>query len=221
MSGRRSCLPFLRRLTIAPAERLSSRTNRRSGICASFRNWLDLARDLQHHRRVVDRLAVDHGALVQPALADQLAHEADASRAPQPIAVPVARRLGHLLRVEPVEQRLLADVELARDLEGRQVPHARRFSPSPAAGVNARARIRAPPRDMSKMTIDVVGRPFARTKSRAGNDPAARARPRPARRSALWVRGLPAFVAWQTARDHPHGLGGRPTSRVWSSSPPS
>ena len=71
---------------------------------------------------------------------------------------------------------------------------------------------------MSKMTIDVVGRPFARSKSRLGTvlllvlGVGLLA-------LGLWVRGLPAFVAWQAARDHAHGLGGRPTSRVWSSEP--
>ena len=71
---------------------------------------------------------------------------------------------------------------------------------------------------MSKMTIDVVGRPFARTKSRLGTI-LLLVLGLALLGFGLWVRGLPAFVAWQTARDHAHGLGGRPTSRVWSSEP--
>jgi hypothetical protein len=71
---------------------------------------------------------------------------------------------------------------------------------------------------MQKMTIDVVGRPFATRKSRAGTLLLA-AFGLALLGLGLWVRGLPAFVAWQTARDHSHGLRGRTTSRVWSSEP--
>jgi hypothetical protein len=71
---------------------------------------------------------------------------------------------------------------------------------------------------MSKMTIDVVGRPLARTKSRLGTILLV-GLGLGLLGFGLWVRGLPAFVAWQAARDHAHGLGGRPTSRVWSSEP--
>ncbi len=35
----------------------------------------------------------------------------------------------------------------------------------------------------------------------------------------LWAQGLPGVVAWQLARDHSQGLGGRPGSRAWSSEP--
>ena len=68
---------------------------------------------------------------------------------------------------------------------------------------------------MSKMTIDVVGRPFARTKSRLGTI-LLLVLGLGLLGFGLWVRGQPAFVAWQTARDHAHRLGGRPTSRVWA-----
>jgi hypothetical protein len=71
---------------------------------------------------------------------------------------------------------------------------------------------------MSKMTIDVVGRPFTRTKSRLGTI-LLLVFGLGLVGFGLWVQGLPGFVAWQAARDHSHGLGGRPTSRVWSSEP--
>ena len=90
-----------------------------------------LARDLQHHHGIVDGLAVDDGPPVEPPLADELPDEADPRRAPQPVPVAVARGLRDLLGVEPVEERLLADVQLASDLEGRDVLHPRGFSPPP------------------------------------------------------------------------------------------
>jgi len=71
---------------------------------------------------------------------------------------------------------------------------------------------------MQKMTIDVGGRPLATRKSRAGSI-LLLALGLGMLGFGLWVRGLPGFVAWQTVRDHSHGLGGRPTSRVWSSEP--
>jgi len=71
---------------------------------------------------------------------------------------------------------------------------------------------------MQKMTIDVVGRPFATSKSRVGTI-LLLALGLGFLGLGFWVRGLPGFVAWQTARDHSHALGAHPTSRVWSSEP--
>ena len=52
-----------------------------------------------------------------------LLHEAHPRRAPQPVALAVPRRLRDLARVEPVEQGLLADLQLVSDFERRQVLH--------------------------------------------------------------------------------------------------
>jgi hypothetical protein len=71
---------------------------------------------------------------------------------------------------------------------------------------------------MQKMTIDVVGRPLATRKSRVGTV-LLLGLGIGLLGVGLWVRGLPGFIAWQAVRDHSHGLGSRPTSRVWSSEP--
>src|SRR5262245_43968561 len=69
---------------------------------------------------------MDHGPLVQPAVADQALDVTHPRRAPQSIALLVARRLRHLAGVEPVKERLLADLQLVSHLEGGEVLHARR-----------------------------------------------------------------------------------------------
>src|SRR5262249_55375760 len=84
----------------------------------------DLTRELADDLRAVGGFAVDHRALVQPPLADQPLDQADPRRAPESVALAVARRLGDLARVEPVQQRLLADPQLVSDLERRQILHA-------------------------------------------------------------------------------------------------
>ena len=68
------------------------------------------------------------------------------------------------------------------------------------------------------MSIDVVGRPLRRARSRAGGL-VLLALALGLLGFGLWIRGLPTFVAWQLARDHARGLADRPGSRVWSSEP--
>lgn len=69
---------------------------------------------------------------------------------------------------------------------------------------------------MDPITVDVVERPLT---------PPRRARPRRALAVAaavavvflLWLRGLPAFVAWEVARDHQRCFGRRQlAARLWS-----
>jgi hypothetical protein len=71
---------------------------------------------------------------------------------------------------------------------------------------------------MEKMNVAVVDRPLARVRSRAGVL-VLLALALGFIGLGLWIRGLPAFVAWQLARDHSRGLADRPGSRVWSSEP--
>jgi hypothetical protein len=71
---------------------------------------------------------------------------------------------------------------------------------------------------METMSIHVVRRPLTRTRSRAGAL-VLLALALGFVFSGLWLRGLPDFVAWQLARDHSHGVGDRPGSRIWSSEP--
>src|SRR5262249_30903181 len=112
---------------------------------------LRVAQALAHLPRELDEhlgsFAVDHGPPLEPAVADEPLHEAHPRRAPEPVALPVARRLRDLARVEPVEEGLLADLELVRDLEGREVLHsARAFSPTASPRVNDGTRGRIPRR---------------------------------------------------------------------------
>ena len=71
---------------------------------------------------------------------------------------------------------------------------------------------------MAKMSVDVVSRPLAERRARAGGL-VLLSFALGLLASGLWLRGLPGFVAWQLARDHSHGLADRPGSRVWSSEP--
>ncbi len=68
------------------------------------------------------------------------------------------------------------------------------------------------------MSVEVVRRPEARRASRAW-PLLLLALALGVLGAAAWARGFPAFVAWQLARIHPHGQGGRSGSRVWSSEP--
>jgi hypothetical protein len=66
------------------------------------------------------------------------------------------------------------------------------------------------------MSLDVVDRPLGRRGSRAGAL-VLLALAMGLLGFGAWIRGLPAFVAWQVSRDHPHGLGDRPGVHIWSS----
>ena len=99
---RRLCTPGLRRP--------SSRRNASTSTRPVDQELVDLAGVLGHEVGPVGRLAVDDRPRVQAAVRDQLLHERDARRAPQPVALAVARRLRDLAVVEPVQQGLLADL---------------------------------------------------------------------------------------------------------------
>ena len=69
---------------------------------------------------------------------------------------------------------------------------------------------------MERISIDVVDRPLGRRSSRAGAF-VLLALAMGLLGFGAWIRGLPAFVAWQLRRDHVHGLGDRPGVHIWSS----
>ena len=94
-------------------------------ILPSRRNWLTSRANSTTTSGCGSRPPVDDGPLVEPAVADQPLHQAHPRRAPEPVALLVARRLGDLPRVEPVEEGLLADLQLVSHLEGGEVLHRR------------------------------------------------------------------------------------------------
>jgi hypothetical protein len=73
---------------------------------------------------------------------------------------------------------------------------------------------------MERMTIDVVGEEAAPPPRRANGVRALAVAGLALVAVALWVRGLPAFVAWEVAGDHRRCFGRHQLpARVWSSDP--
>ena len=102
----------------------------------------DVARELLHH---LGSLSMHDRSLVEAAVADEALGLAHPRGAPEPIALAVARRLRELARVQPIQQRLLADAQLVRDFQRGQVFHGvrgtvrrgrARFSRNARHGVN-------------------------------------------------------------------------------------
>jgi hypothetical protein len=83
-----------------------------------------LASELRDDLWLTRRFFVDNRSLLKATVSDELANERQPRRAPKSVALLVSRGLGHLARVKPVEERLLANLELSSHLEGGEILHS-------------------------------------------------------------------------------------------------